>query len=83
MMSKEQLMARAVATRDVLEEILNPPTITLPAKKIKKPKEWTVMETGGCALNGSYVRYAMGQKLTDPIEVAMLLEVGLKIEATA
>jgi hypothetical protein len=76
-------MARAVATRDYLNETINRPEITLPKKKIKHPVEWTVMETAGAAINGSFVRYNAGDKLDDPLSVKLLRAEGVKIEATA
>ncbi len=76
-------MARAVATRDFLETSMNPVVVRLPKKKIKNPKEWTVMETAGTAINGSFQRYNVGDKFTDPIVVNLLLAEGIKLEPTA
>jgi hypothetical protein len=76
-------MAVAVALRDMQQQVLNPIEVTVPMKPIKKPKEWTVLETTGAAVNGSYCRYTVGQKLTDPIEVTILRDAGVKIAATA
>jgi hypothetical protein len=82
-MDKITQMARAVAAQTAAQDILYPPVITVPSKKIRNPKEWTIMESAGVALNGSYVRYFAGQKLDDPLTVKLLRDQGVKIEATA
>jgi hypothetical protein len=76
-------MATAVAVRNLMDTVRFPPVITVPAKKIKNPKEWTVMETTGVAINGSHVRYNLGDKLYDALAVKLLRAEGVKIEATA
>lgn len=85
-MAISQEMARKmrnVALRYKYAEMRNPLDIKLPEVAPEDPKEWIVMEDGGAAVNGSFLRFSHGQKITDALEATLLIEAGLHLEATA
>lgn len=74
---------RNVALRYKFAEMRNPLDIHLPDVPPEDPKEWVVMEDGGAAPGGSFIRFSRGQKITDALEATLLIEAGLHLEAVA